>query len=334
MQLEQIREKNKINAYKQLEQKNPFQQVLWAGIMGNSENLAFEHLMAETIEVNSGYQSTRRSIALRNILLNLGKLDWTFRYFQKLFQRLEDPSLYNQFSYLRALVFDSFENWSGARALARLVCLGGVRKDLKLGDQKNLSMSLEVIKKEFSNTLEHCLFDFVVKENLTDLAEHLNESQMDKIHSWPGSFNSLDLQRIEKLENLLTKELFARLVAEQSSGAYENIFWELYCSRMVSILESIDEASELLEQLPEGDFRIKVDHLHIPGNHFVCRSIDSPSGRVYSYYCSGKIRFRSYSTYIFGLLDDDLLSLGDKENILMDVLGLDPIQGALCEDAN
>lgn len=334
MQINKIRDKNRIDAYKQLESKNPFQQVLWSGIMGCTENIAFELLMAETVEINSGYQSTRRSMALRSILQELGNLEWSFRYFQKLFKRLEDKSLENQFSYLRVLVIDIFENWSGGRDLSRLICLGGVRKDLKLGDLKSLKNSLEEIKREYHKVLEYCLFDFVIKENLTDLESHLSDKDLDKIQFWPESFQVLSIERVEKLEKLLDKNLFSKLLSEQSSGEFKKIFWELYCSRLLNVLESMSVLSTLVSDLPEGDFRVMIEHLHIPGNHFVAQNTKAPSGKLFAYYCSGKLRFRSFSTYILGLIDRNMLSIAGRENILIDLLGVDLIQGALCEETH
>lgn len=334
MLINEIVNKNKIDAYTQLEKKNPFQGLLWAGMMGVRENSHFEKLMAETIEENCGYQLTRRSLALREVLCSLSTLSWDFDYFQKLFKYYEDSSLENQFCYLKIKVFDIFENWSGGREMPRLICLGGVRKDLKLGDQKYLKNTIEEISFELNQFIEHCLFDYFIKENLTDIQFNLSENILEELKFWPKLYQSVQLNRINGLEKLVSKACFSKLIKSHAEQSEYGIFYEIYLSRVFRILECLDRLKVSLDNLPEGDFRVIVEHLHIPGNYFVGNKVDAPSGRLYSYYCSGKIRFRSFSTHYLKLSRRSDSASEVNNPALVNALGVDLVQGALCEKAD
>lgn len=334
MLVDAIRSKNSIQAYKQLERKNPFQMVVWGGIMGCTENVAFENLVAEVIEESSGYQLTRRSMHLRALALKLGELYWSFGYLQTLFSRFHDKALEGQFAYLKTLVADIFEHWSGSRDIPRLICLGGVRKDLKLGDQKFLRQSFETISKELDSVISFCLFDRVIKENLDDLDYSFSERQLHSIMSWESLNSKVSLESLESVKSFLSKEQFNKMLQRQAEGDFKSLFYGIFIARILRVLQDLEEAKASLKTLPEGEYRIAIDHLHIPGGHFIHKKVMAPSGSVYAYFCSGKLRIRSFSTHILGLLEKGIIAKDDRQGILLAVLGVDPIQGVLCETSD
>lgn len=324
-------EKLRIPAYKQLEKKDPFQAILWAGIIGNRENVSFEYLHALTIEENLGYQLTRRSMALRDLVFELSFLAWDFDYLSKLYYHYADLSFSNQFSYLRSLVYDIFENWTGGREMPRQICLGGVRKDLRLGDHKSFKLVLEEIEKEFASVFPYAAFEYFLIENLEASSEIFSPSLKETFLTWPDILRPVDVERLASLEKLVPENLYNRFMKKHAETENYDFFVELYYHRLFRILEKLESLKTKLNDLPEGDHRIIVEHLHIPGNYFVGQSLSAPSGRIYSYYCSGKISYRSLSSVFVEQYEKQEQQERDKLSYCSKLFGIDLSQGSLCE---
>jgi Ni,Fe-hydrogenase III large subunit len=325
--IEQIR----IPAYKQLEKKDPFQAVLWAGIIGNRENVSFEYLHALTIEENLGYQLTRRSMALRELVLDLSFLAWDFDYLSKLYSHYSDLSFANQFAYMRSLIYDIFENWTGGREMPRQICLGGVRKDLRLGDHKSFKLVLEELEKEFQSVFPFAVFEYFLLENLEASSEILPPQLKESYLTWPEVLQAVDVERLAALEKVIPEALYNKLMKNHAETENYDFFVELYYHRLFRILEKIESLKTKLESLPEGDHRILVEHLHIPGNYFVGQSLSAPSGRIYSYYCSGKISYRSLSSMFVEQFERQEAEERTKLSYCSKLFGIDLSQGSLCE---
>ncbi|MEC9283561.1 MAG: hypothetical protein VX642_12660 [Bdellovibrionota bacterium] len=330
MLVSEIAKKNKIGLYKQVDNRNPFSGVVWAAMLGNSESSHFEKVFAETIEENSGYQLTRRSMALRDLVCDLSTLVWDLNYCAELCALFKDESLYHQFSYFRFMVDDIFESWSGGRELPRLICLGGVRKDLKLGDQKYLKTNLKIIKEELERSLEYLLCDRLLFENLDDIGRDFPESLEKDLLWWPELFS--ENSSYESLIGIQDKNYFKKSMSEFPvlQKDYFDAF-SLFRYRVLRIIHSIESVQKNVLQLPEGDYRVVVEHLHIPGNHFLSQKTSSPSGRVYSYYCSGKYRVSSFSRHFVQQISESVFKKDLRQEAWAKLLGVDFVQGVNCE---
>lgn len=331
MQLTEPLQRYYANIYRQIDNRSPFEALAWNSMLGHREASHFERLFAETIEENSGHRLTKRSVALRDIVCDLGTLSWDFRYASACMAFFGEQSLSQQFTYLRFLVEDIFENWSGARDFVRLIAIGGVRKDLKLGDQKYLGEMLTKIERELEESLEFLLFDPLLQENLIDLSHNFPTHLSDLSLWWPDLYyrKTEALERVS--ENLL--QLYRKYLEQRPIAASEGqVLASLFRFRVYRILANLSELRQSLTLLPEGKHRVFVDHLHIPGNRFLSQSLVAPSGRLYSYYCSGKYRVTSFSQHFLEVLKSSIYGQDLNVNAWLKILGVDRLQGVNCAD--
>ncbi|MFK8138036.1 MAG: hypothetical protein AB8E15_06740 [Bdellovibrionales bacterium] len=288
--LKKYLELGSIDFYKQLESMSPFFQTQWAARINAKESLSYQLAVAKVYEQISEYVVARRGQRLRKIALGVQEVLWNLQTLRSHFQCLEDHSLVAALDSAMEFPYDILDYWGGHRSLAQLICIGGVTQDLSFGGQSSLRLNLKKLTEEMEQISSFIVGDPFLESILKDQLVIPNYVEKTQFQSGFFKFLENDSDRDQFLSYLKTKEKYN---IDFKNDAYVRLLLLLF-----RLVKQVEVLSQDLVDIPEGDHRVEVEHLHIPGELFAFSKVEAPSGDLHCYFYSSKIRFSSFGSRI------------------------------------
>lgn len=233
--------------------------IKWISRTSSFEGLACEWSLALAFESALKLKIPVRAQSIRALLAELQRILWGFHFLATLFRALGDEPRVQQALRLREFLFQSLEIFTGSRILPQVIVVGGVERDLSVGDIRKFREVLKNIEFEmrlfFRDLSDEALFIRRLKGVLTLPAERLSSlgwggpvlqaSGQDsdcRSHSPYGVYQELNVKRfIPGNEGNSSEDALAR-----------------FQSVLFQIRQSVNISYHLIVNFPEGENRMSV----------------------------------------------------------------------------
>ncbi len=132
--------------WKRIERLTPNEMIIWVDRFDSLCPIACEWALAQAIEDASEIIIPKRTQYVRTILSEINRLVWLTTYLGRVIGSFGQRTMLQQIFVLREQVFTIQEELTGARILPQALIVGGVRRDLPLGNIQKI----QVFTKEWS----------------------------------------------------------------------------------------------------------------------------------------------------------------------------------------
>ncbi len=143
--------------------------VKWSDRFAPLEATAVEWAFASALESALGVQVDGRSQVLRAFHCEVQNLIAGFQYLYRFFFVLRDLVRTEQCLYFRELSLNLMETLTGGRVLPQFLRIGGVEKDLTVGEVRKTREALDVIRSEMEAAFGNVGADGLVAQGLSDV---------------------------------------------------------------------------------------------------------------------------------------------------------------------
>jgi Ni,Fe-hydrogenase III large subunit len=120
--------------WKRIEHLSPNEMIIWADRFDSLCAIACEWALAQAIEDASEIVIPKRTQYVRTILSEINRLVWLTTYLGRVIGSFGQRTMHQQIFVLREQVFTIQEELTGGRILPQALAVGGVRRDLPLGN--------------------------------------------------------------------------------------------------------------------------------------------------------------------------------------------------------
>lgn len=320
--------------WKTLEFLKPEEALKWVDRWAPYESIASEWACAQVYNKMSQFIVPRRAEFLRTLAAEIQNLIWHFNYIKEIFKAAEDEIYVENSLYLREMLFDVQEIWTGSRILPQFFTLGGVERDLTVGVKNKVSAILYEVKKDYASLLSQVEVDykflrllagvlplsknFVSTWNLNGIIGKASGFDQDLRHLQP--YGAYEVVKIRPYITPTTK------ITEHIPGDALSRFY----AALFEIRESMTICENLLHYLPAGDFNVDKHDIFLPQNTLVHAKVQAPSGAMYAMFVDGKISLSSASSRLAPVLES-VFKDKDAESLTIAYasMGYDVSQGAL-----
>lgn len=316
-----------------LEGLTPEAAIRWAGRFSAEESLSAEWVLAMCLESAFEIEPTARGVVLRALLAELQRMGWGYRYLFRLFKVCGDQYRAEQAFSIVEKITAHLEMLTGSRVLHQMFCIGGVYRDISIGEiNKTLQLCQfieEASLKIFKNFHREVFMRQRLIEGLTlsraffeeigggGPIAHASGLEWDVRQQAPyapyGSFKVGVFCPAQGLEN-------------QELGKH----WHRLQSVDYQCRQSLGLIRQFLTDLPTGDYRQRKKPLEQwpKGDHQAV--VEAPSGALRCILSNQRLVFSSVSMKLTTHLESLLTGL-DCEDLPLAFysLGYDFSQGAL-----
>ncbi len=319
-----------------LERLPPNLAIKWSDRLNPLESIACEWSLAQCYEKAFAVKVPKRGEHLRTIAAEVQRLIWIYSFLGNLFRFLGDQIRLQQALRLREFLLSSQEIFSGSRILPQVICIGGVERDLSLGEVRKIREAVLASSRELSRFFSSLDLDLLLQRRLTDLVPI--SQRFCKLARWTGlvgraSGYHFDLREVspygvyEKLQDQLTLCRMPGTEVRRSSDAWMRLSMALHLARGTQSL-----VLNALETLPEGPAVSDVSQVShsIPHEGVFTAACEGASGLVVAVVTDGSVRIRTTSMRVQPVVEDLLVGtcLEDVE-IALATLGYEAIDGDL-----
>jgi Ni,Fe-hydrogenase III large subunit len=132
-----------------LTQLSPNAIVKWVDRYSPMEAIACEWAVANAYESALKISVPSRVQNMRAIYLEIQRVLWCVHYFSGVFRAIEDDIRFQEALRLREMVFEIQETLTGNRVLPQVIKIGGLERDLSLGESKKLRATIHQLHDTF-----------------------------------------------------------------------------------------------------------------------------------------------------------------------------------------
>jgi Ni,Fe-hydrogenase III large subunit len=315
--------------------------VKWCDRFSPFEAVAAEWAFAECFEAMFGLAVPDRAQDLRSVYAEVQRLLWSFEYCGNLFRALGDDIRYQQFSRLREQVLEGQEILTGARVLPQIFCIGGVERDLSVGEKKklkNLIRNLEYEMRLFFKDLPGDQFIMGRLSGLMVLSERTSRilSVLGAFGQASGVAHDLRLDSpygsyprasVQIFDPERTVDWFDRATLLPVKGDGLNRLRSVF----FQIRQSLNIIDGILDQLRESPVRLELGEAPPVQPGFWIKGVEGGSGPLYCMIGGGNIRFFSHSMRMVKVIEGLLTGCrADDFELAFASLGVDFAQADLC----
>jgi formate hydrogenlyase subunit 5 len=315
--------------------------VKWCDRFSPFEAIAAEWAYARCFESMFALDIPPRAQDLRSVYAEVQRLLWAFQYCGVLFKSLGDEIRNQQFMRLREQVLEGQEILTGSRILPQILCIGGIERDLSVGERKklkNLVRNLEYEMRLFFKDLRGDQFimgrlaGLMVTSDRTTrrlsilgvLGQASGAANDLRIDSPYGSYKRVTLQIFDSER---TVDWFDNLLMAPTKGDGLNRLRSVF----FQIRQSLNIVDVLLDTLQEGPIRLELGELPEIQPGVWIQGIEGGSGPIFCIVNEGKIRFSSHSMRMVGVVERLLRGVrADDFELAFASLGIDFMQADLC----
>src|SRR5687768_16752419 len=125
--------------------------IKWVDRFSPFEAIACEWAVASSLERALKIEVPERAEHLRAIYLEIQRTLWSFDYYANIFRVIGDDIRFEEALRLREMVFEIQETLTGNRVLPQIITLGGLDRDLSLGESKKLKGIFQTLGESFNS---------------------------------------------------------------------------------------------------------------------------------------------------------------------------------------
>lgn len=315
--------------------------VKWADRFSAYEAISAEWCMAGAIEKANNIICPPRAEFLRTIYAEIQRLLWCFQYLGKIFKILGDEIRYQQCLKLREQIFECQEVLTGSRILPQIFCIGGLERDLSIGEKRKLKALLRTIEYEFRIYFRDLSNDLMLMTRMKGLLPISKKTAVAFSIFGPAGqasgathdlrsaspYGVYDKFTLTSFDRSRTVDWFSESVVRSERGdglsRMRSVFFQ--------IRQSLGVVDSALEQIAEGPIVTKFDTVLKMKSGIWIFGVESGSGPAYGMFNDGKIRIMSHSLRMTHFLEKLLLGLyADDFELAAASLGIDFSQADLC----
>lgn len=152
-----------------LKNLTPDQMVMWSDRFDSLCPVASEWALAQALENSCGVRVSARTQMVRSIFAEINRLVYLTSYLGNVVRGAGLMQAYQQILILREQVFQKQEEITGGRILPQVFKVGGVRRDLALGDLRKVREFLNTWKESWNSWLSLTAEDEILQSRLEDL---------------------------------------------------------------------------------------------------------------------------------------------------------------------
>lgn len=235
---------------------------------------------AKAIEGLMGIEVPRRADYLRTIWHELSRMHSHLLWLGLAADAMGFESIFMNAWRLRETILDIFEETTGGRVIFSVCQVGGVRRDLTDGMQKEISEKLKGLRKEIEDMGRVFLYDDTIQSRLEGVGVLSMNDAIDlgcvgplaRASGLPNDYRMAD-------EEGAYKALHFRPVLEQAGDCLARVK-----VRLGELYQSIDLIQGCLDNLPEGAIAAPVRGMPPKGEYFT--RVEQPRGEAI-YYVKG-----------------------------------------------
>lgn len=235
---------------------------------------------AKAIEGLVGIEVPRRADYLRTIWHELSRMHSHLLWLGLAADAMGFESIFMNAWRLRETILDIFEETTGGRVIFSVCQVGGVRRDLTDGMQKEISEKLKGLRKEIEDMGRVFLYDDTIQSRLEGVGVLSMNDAIDlgcvgplaRASGLPNDYRMAD-------EEGAYKDLHFRPVLEQVGDCLARVK-----VRLGELYQSIDLIQGCLDNLPEGAIAAPVRGMPPKGEYFT--RVEQPRGEAI-YYVKG-----------------------------------------------
>lgn len=235
---------------------------------------------AKAIEGLMGIEVPRRADYLRTIWHELSRMHSHLLWLGLAADAMGFESIFMNAWRLRETILDIFEETTGGRVIFSVCQVGGVRRDLTDGMQKEISEKLKGLRKEIEDMGRVFLYDDTIQSRLEGVGVLSMNDAIDlgcvgplaRASGLPNDYRMAD-------EEGAYKDLHFRPVLEQAGDCLARVK-----VRLGELYQSIDLIQGCLDNMPEGAIAAPVRGMPSKGEYFT--RVEQPRGEAI-YYVKG-----------------------------------------------
>jgi len=315
--------------------------IKWCDRFSPFEAVAAEWAFAGCFESMFGVEPPPRAQDLRTVYSEIQRLLWSFHYCAQMFQALGDDIRTQQFLRLREQVFEGQEILTGARVLPQILCIGGIERDLSVGEKKKLKNLLQSLEQEMRLFFKDLPEDQFVMGRLSGLLVISERSAktlslLGVLGQASGVSHDLRLDfpygsykraAIQTFDTERTVDWFDQLLVPAVKGDGLNRLRSVF----FQIQQSLAVIYRLLDNLQEGPVKLELGELPEIQPGVWIRGVEGGSGPLYCVVNEGQVRFTSHSMRMVHIIEALLKGIRtDDFELAFASMGIDLMQADLC----
>ncbi len=136
-----------------IENLPPDQMIIWVDRMDSLCPISCEWALAQALEKSCGIILPKRAQFVRTVFAEINRLVYLTTYLGGIVEAAGIPIAQQKILMLRELVFQMQEELMGGRVLPQVLKLGGVKRDLAIGDVQKVAQFISTWKKSWAEWL-------------------------------------------------------------------------------------------------------------------------------------------------------------------------------------
>jgi Ni,Fe-hydrogenase III large subunit len=315
--------------------------IKWVDRFCPFEAVSAEWALAGTVEKAYHIQVPERANFLRTIYAEVQRLAWSFNYLVRIFKAMDDSIRTQQFLRLREQVFEGQEFLTGSRILPQIFCIGGIDRDLSIGERKKLKSLVRNIEYELRLYFKDLSGDQLFLQRMMGLLP-ISKAMASRLALFGPLGQASGIQRDIRLQapyGIYPQCGIRCFDTKSTTDWFEGkTFFDLQgdgVTRVRSVLFQMRQALQVLdfclERIVDGPVRIDVEQNLAFPEGFWSTGVESGSGPLYGMVCENRLRVVSHSMRMVGMLEKLAVDLYvDDYELAVASLGVEFGQSDLC----
>jgi formate hydrogenlyase subunit 5 len=301
--------------------------IKWVDRFSPFEAIASEWAVASAIERSLQMRVPDRAEHLRAIYLEIQRTLWAFDYYIGIFRSIDDDIRREEAFRLREMIFEIQETLTGSRVLPQIIRLGGLDRDLSLGESKKLKGIFQTLGESYNTFFGDTHSDPLIVRRLTGVLP-INKPLALKIslRGPMGQASGIDLD----LRSTHPLGLYQKYGIHSFEGNRRGDALARLQAVHFHVLQSFKLLGLFLSAIPAGEYRIDPGVVNIPDGVW-SSSVESGPGALYAVVCNRQVRICGHAGRIKPNLEELLVGVdADDFNLALASLSFDFAQADLC----
>ncbi|HEX4923918.1 MAG TPA: hypothetical protein VFV50_07525 [Bdellovibrionales bacterium] len=284
--------------------------IKWVDRFAPFEAVASEWAVVEAIETGLKLQVPGRVQSLRAIYLEIQRVLWSFDYFAGIFRAIEDTVRLEEALRLREMVFEIQETLTGNRVLPQILRVGGIERDLSLGESKKLRTTIQQLSDTFRFYFGDVAEDPLILRRLRGVLPITKERAAAISLRGPLGHASGILEDARVRDPI---GIYSTYGIHCYDGPALGDALTRFKSVQFQVSQSLKLLALFLAAIQDGEWRIKVPaDAKIPSGAWLT-VVEAGPGPMYALVRNGEIRLAGHSTRMRGSIRELLLGLDSDD---------------------
>lgn len=284
--------------------------IKWVDRFAPFEAIASEWAVVEAIETGLKLQVPGRVQSMRAIYLEIQRVLWSFDYFTGIFKAIDDSVRFEEAMRLREMVFEIQETLTGNRVLPQILRVGGIERDLSLGESKKLRTTIQQLSDTFRFFFGEVAEDPLIMRRLQGVLPIPKEKAIEISLRGPLGHASGVLEDARVRDPI---GIYSTYGIHCYEGAPTGDALARFKSVQFQVAQSLKLLALFLAAIQDGEWHIKVPaDSKIPDGAWLT-VVEAGPGPMYALVRNREIRLSGHSTRMRGSLAGLLLGLDSDD---------------------